>query len=94
MCIWKNEGYTLEDFIEWSIFSTKHNDIEEECTRMWNKTKIKTEKCFTINTLIKLLKRKYLKAAVFKTYVKCLMQEVSEPTIDFEEYNFQKKKKN
>ena len=51
MCIWKNEGYTLEDFIEWSNSSTKHTDIEEECTRMWTKTKIKTKKCFTINTI-------------------------------------------
>ena len=58
---------------------------------MWNKTKIKTEKCFTINALIKLLKRKYPKASVFKTYVKCLIQEVSEPTIDFLDYGFQKK---
>ena len=91
MCIWKNEGYTLDDFIEWSNSSTKHNDVDEECTRIWNKTKKKTEKCFTINTLLKLLKRKYPKARVFKTYVKKLVDEVSEPTISFKDYGYQTK---
>jgi len=91
MCIFKNEKYNLNDFIEWSNLSTRHTNIEEECEKMWNRTKVKTDKCFTINTLIKLVQRKYPNATVFKKYKKCLIQQVSEPTIDFEELGYQKK---
>jgi hypothetical protein len=83
MCIWKNEKYELKDFIEWSNLSTRHFNIENECSNMWRNVNIKSKKCFTINTLIKLIKRKYPNASVFKTYTNCIIQQVSEPTITY-----------
>ena len=88
MCIFKKEKYNLNDFIEWSNLSTRHNNIETEATNMWNRTKIKTDKCFSINTLLKLVKRKYPNATVLKNYTNCLIQQVSEPTIDFLEHGY------
>jgi hypothetical protein len=92
MCIFKNEKYNFNDFIEWSNLFTRHTNIEEECEKMWNRTKVKTDKCFTINTLIKLVQRKYPNATVFEKYKIILIQQVYEPTIDFEELRYQKKK--
>jgi hypothetical protein len=88
-CVLKNEGYEFDDFIQWSRLSTKHDEYTARSA--WGDIEKRSEQCYNQNTLRTLLKRKFpseQNERVFASWRNKIVDQVSKPTISFEEYGY------
>jgi hypothetical protein len=89
-CVLKNEEYEFSDFIKWSRLSpTKHDENTARST--WDDIEKRSEQCYNQNTLRTLLKRKFpseQNERVFASWRNRIVDQVSKPTINFEEYGY------
>lgn len=92
MCVCKNEGLSLEKFLDWSRLSSKCDESAE--TLMWNS--LVPREGYNIGTLCKLINKKYpninlIPPAIGQNYqfdIEFKVDEVSVPTIDLKKHGY------
>lgn len=88
LCVCKNETELVDTFLRWSRMSPKHN--EQDAINAWNSLEKRSTKCYNISTLMSLVNRKYPMTVKLNTkkMTSVLVNEVSVPTINFNEHGY------